>query len=173
MLSAFALLIPIGGGKNLMDALGGLAEDKDIFVEGACFIVTAFLLLLGTWRTQNIKRLRKRVETKDPVAIGFSQAIAAVFPGISRSGSTISAGLICGVSKSYLVMYSFILGIPAILAASAVEVKDAVEAGSSLELLPTIIGVLVAAGVVLRQSKYSNGSLKAINSSFLVTIALR
>jgi len=160
------LLIPIGGGRNVMDALGGLAEDKDIFVEGMCFLFTAFLLLFGTWRTQNIKRLRKRVETKDAVAIGLAQAIAAGFPGISRSGSTISAGLICGVSKSYLVRYSFILGIPAILAASAVEVKDAVEAGSSLELLPTIIGVLVAAVVGIAAIKILEWLVKSDKFKF-------
>jgi undecaprenyl-diphosphatase len=160
------LLIPIGGGRNLMDALGGLAEDKDIFVEGICFLFTAFLLLFGSWRVKNMKRLRKRVEPKDAVAIGFAQAVAAGFPGISRSGSTISAGLIRGVSKGYLVRYSFILGIPAILAASAVEVKDAVEVGSSLELLPTIVGVLVAAVVGIAAIKILEWLVKSDKFKF-------
>ncbi|HZJ78761.1 MAG TPA: undecaprenyl-diphosphate phosphatase [Clostridia bacterium] len=139
------LLIPIGGDRILMDFFSGLAEDDDIFVEGFCFLFTAFLLLVGTRRAQNIAKLRPRVEPKDAVAIGFAQVLAAGFPGISRSGSTISTGLFCGVSKGYLVRYSFVLGIPAILAASAIEVKDAVAQSSSIEILPTIIGVAVAA----------------------------
>ena len=44
-----------------------------------------------------------------------------------------------------MVEYSFILGIPAIMVASVVELKDAIEAGSPLELMPTIIGIVVAA----------------------------
>jgi undecaprenyl-diphosphatase len=55
--------------------------------------------------------------------------------------------MICGVSKSNMVEYSFILGIPAILVANIVEFKDAVELGSEFEALPAIIGVIVAAVV--------------------------
>ena len=43
-----------------------------------------------------------------------------------------------------MVEYSFILGIPAILVANAVELKDAIEVGAQFELLPTIIGIIVA-----------------------------
>ena len=52
-----------------------------------------------------------------------------------------------GVSKSNMVEYSFILGIPAILVANIVEFKDAIEVGAVIEILPTIIGVIVAAVV--------------------------
>ena len=85
--------------------------------------------------------------TKDAFAVGLAQAFAAGFPGISRSGSTISTGMICGVSKENMVEYSFILGIPAIMVANVVELKDAVEMGAELELLPTIVCVIVAAVV--------------------------
>ena len=62
-------------------------------------------------------------------------------------GVPFAFGMICGVSKEYMVEYSFILGIPAIIVANIVELKDAVASGAELEFLPTIIGVLVAAVV--------------------------
>lgn len=140
------LLIPVGNDMKLMDVLSGLSEDDSILVEGFCFLFTGLLLLTSTYISKK-KILNREVNTFDAFAVGLAQVFAAGFPGISRSGSTISTGMICGVSKEYMVEYSFILGIPAIIVANAVEFKDAVETGAQLELLPTIIGVLVAAVV--------------------------
>ena len=140
------LLIPVGNDMKLMDVLGGLSEDDSILVEGICFLFTGALLLTSTYISKK-KSLIREVNTLDSFAIGLAQVLAAGFPGISRSGSTISTGMICGVSKEYMVEYSFILGIPAIIVANAVELKDAVETGAQLELLPTVIGVIVAAVV--------------------------
>lgn len=138
------LLIPVGGGEKLMDVLAGLSEDDSILAEGICFVITGILLLASTYLSKK-KELTRSVNTLDAFAIGIAQAFAAGFPGISRSGSTISTGMICGVSKQYMVEYSFILGIPAILVANFVEFKDAVQADAEIEILPTIIGVAVAA----------------------------
>ena len=140
------LLIPVGNDMKLMDVLGGLSEDDSILVEGICFIGTGILLLASTYISKT-RKLNREVNTTDSLAIGLAQAFAAGFPGISRSGSTISTGMICGVSKEYMVEYSFILGIPAIIVANIVEFKDAVESGAQLEVLPTIVGILVAAVV--------------------------
>lgn len=140
------LLIPVGNDLKLMDVLGGLSEDDSILVEGFCFLFTGFLLLTSTYISKK-KTLNREVNTLDAFSVGLAQVFAAGFPGISRSGSTISTGMICGVSKEYMVEYSFILGIPAIIVANAVELKDAVETGAQLELLPTIVGVIVAAVV--------------------------
>ena len=140
------LLIPIGNDMKLMDWLSGFSEDNSILLEGFCFLFTGCLLLTSTYISKR-KTLTREVNTVDSFAVGLAQVFAAGFPGISRSGSTISTGMICGVSKEYMVEYSFILGIPAILVANVVELKDAVDAGAQLELLPTIIGVLVAAVV--------------------------
>lgn len=140
------LLFPVGNDMKLLDVLGGLSEDDSILVEGFCFLFTGFLLLSSTYISKK-KTLNREVNTLDAFAVGIAQVFAAGFPGISRSGSTISTGMICGVSKEYMVEYSFILGIPAIIVANAVELKDAVESGAQLELLPTVIGVLVAAVV--------------------------
>ncbi len=140
------LLLPVGNDMKLMDWLGGLSEDDSILVEGFCFLVTGALLLTSTYISRT-KTLNREVNTTDAIAVGIAQVFAAGFPGISRSGSTISTGMICGVSKEYMVEYSFILGIPAIVVANIVEFKDAVEAGAQLEVLPTIIGIIVSAVV--------------------------
>lgn len=138
------LLIPVGDDKRIMDVLGSLADDNDIFVEGVCFIVTAILLLVGSWRAKKVKA-RPQIGAKSALAVGVAQAFAAGFPGISRSGSTISTGMLCGVSKEYMVRYSFILGIPAILAANVMEIKDAVALGEQIDILPVVIGIVTAA----------------------------
>lgn len=138
------LLVPVGNDMKLMDVLGGLSEDDSILVEGICFLITGVLLLASTYVSKK-KKLNRSVNTSDAFAIGVAQAFAAGFPGISRSGSTISTGMLCGVSKEYMVEYSFILGIPAIIVASIVEFKDALEAGSQIEPLQTVIGIIVAA----------------------------
>ena len=79
------------------------------------------------------------------------RAFAAAFPGLSRSGSTISTGMMCGVNKEYMVQYSFILGIHAIIAANISQTKDAIEIHQSIEVLPTVIGIITAmvVGVLL------------------------
>lgn len=140
------LLVPVGNDMKLMDWLSGLSEDDSVLIEGFCFLVTGALLLTSTYISKK-KTLNREVNTTDAFAVGLAQVFAAGFPGISRSGSTISTGMICGVSKEYMVEYSFILGIPAIVVANIVEFKDAVEAGAQLEILPTIIGILVSAVV--------------------------
>lgn len=136
------LLLPIGGDRRLMDALGSLSQDNDIFLEGFCFLFTATLLLFGTKKTKQSKR---QMDEKSALAVGFAQFFAAGFPGISRSGSTIASGMYCGIPKEYMVRYSFILGIPAILAANVVELKDAVAAKDAVQWLPILLGTVTAA----------------------------
>ncbi|NLA76223.1 MAG: undecaprenyl-diphosphate phosphatase, partial [Clostridiales bacterium] len=140
------LLIPIGDGQTVMDFFKRFSEDTSILAEGFCFLFTAVLLLAGA-RTAQIRKNGRKVNTIDAVFIGIAQAVAALLPGVSRSGSTISTGLMCGISKDYMVKYSFILGIPAILAANVMELKDAVEAGEKFDFLPAFIGIVIAAVV--------------------------
>jgi len=138
------LFIPVGGGRNLMDFAASLSEDSDIFVEGICFLLTAALLLFAAKRSANSVKSTKQIMPKGAFAVGFAQLFAAVFPGISRSGSTISTGILCSVRKEYMVRYSFILGMPAILAANAVELKDAVASGAAFDALPIVAGFFTA-----------------------------
>ncbi len=80
----------------------------------------------------------------DALFVGLAQTIA-VIPGLSRSGTTISAGLARGFERSYAVKFSFLLSIPAVLGANILSLADAVKEGFDTALLPMyLVGVLVA-----------------------------
>ena len=99
-----------------------LSSDSDIIVEGIAFLYTSALLFMSM---KYGKGSRTAGETTVPAAltIGVFQGIALV-PGISRSGSTISAALFTGMKREDAVEYSFILGIPVILAGAVVKLGE-------------------------------------------------
>ncbi len=140
------LLIPIGNGKNVMDAVGVFSADNSIKAEGICFMLTGFVLLLGAFTSEKTKRFMK-ITPVSALLIGVAQFFAACFPGISRSGSTISTGLMCKVSKKNAVRYSFILSVPAILASGLVEFKDAMESAQVVPVFPLLVGIVTSAVV--------------------------
>ena len=74
--------------------------------------------------------------------VGLCQVLA-IFPGVSRSGMTITGGLLCGFDREYAVKFSFILSIPAILGANILSIKD-FTAIPSQDILPYIFGMLAA-----------------------------
>lgn len=121
----------------------GLASDDDIIVEGIAFIYTATLLFLAD---RSVRGKKKAGETtvKNALTIGIFQGIALV-PGISRSGSTIAAGMFCGLSREAAVEYSFILGIPVILAGAVVKLGDLSASTAPIVWLPLIVGFIVSA----------------------------
>ena len=144
----FIILFPIGNDMKVKDIAEMLAGDNDIIVEGVMLLITAALLLLGTKISRTKKDIRNRVEIKDAIIVGFVQCLSAIFPGLSRSGSTISAGMLSGVEKNYMVRYSFVLGTPAVIAATALEFKGLLEGGTiAIDVLPIIVGIIVAAVV--------------------------
>ena len=122
---------------------------KDVFenvslpVLGLCFLFTSVILFLAS-RIRNTKKTAGDITVKDAVVIGLFQC-AALFPGVSRSGSTISGGLFSGLEKETAVRYSFVLGIPAILGGCLVELKDALEGTIQVNFGAAAIGFVVAA----------------------------
>ncbi|MBD2462109.1 undecaprenyl-diphosphate phosphatase [Oscillatoria sp. FACHB-1407] len=91
------------------------------------------------------KRTLDDIGTQDGIWMGFAQALALI-PGVSRSGSTLTAGLFIGLERAAAARYSFLLGIPAITIAGLVELKTLLEVGvRGAELLPLVIGVITAA----------------------------
>ena len=140
------LLIPTGKGTNLMDTVSVFSTDDSVLAEGICFMLTGFLLVLSTSLNDNFKK-KNNVTPFSALLIGVAQLLAACFPGISRSGSTISAGLCCGISKKNMIRYSFILCIPAVLASGLVEFKAAMESDVIVPVFPLVIGVIASAVV--------------------------
>ena len=92
---------------------------------------------------------RHRMNVIDALSIGLAQTFAAVFPGLSRSGSTLAVGELRGINKQKALDYTFVLGIPSILAAALLEGKDAVRQGAVTSdiILPVVVGVIVSAVV--------------------------
>lgn len=141
------------------DFFTNIANDSDIIVEGFAFIYTACLLLM-TSKCMNGKKTAGDIKVKDALTIGFFQGIALV-PGISRSGSTISSALFCGIKKETAIEYSFILGIPAILGGALVEIMDVKSSDLSVNYLPLIVGFIVAAVVGLLAIKLVRWLIKS------------
>lgn len=125
------------------DFFAGLGEDPDIVVEGVGFLYTSALLLLSG-HVRKGKKTPQTTTVTDAVTVGVFQGIALV-PGVSRSGSTICSALMRGFQKQYAVDYSFVLGIPVILAGALVELKDAAETGAAFQWGPMSVGFVVSA----------------------------
>lgn len=134
--------IPTGILGLLLEKLVGDASTK-LLLPGCCLLVTAGLLALA----DHIGGGRKTEETatyKDSLFVGTVQGIATL-PGISRSGSTIVACMLCGFEKEFAVKYSFIMSIPAILGAVVLEIP---KLGSLTSPFAYYIAGMVVAGVV-------------------------
>jgi undecaprenyl-diphosphatase len=80
---------------------------------------------------------------KDGILVGLAEALA-VIPGVSRSGSTMTAGLFLGLDRATAARFSFLLGIPAITLAGLFELKDLVAGVSGAELLALVAGLISA-----------------------------
>jgi undecaprenyl-diphosphatase len=107
-------------------------------------ILMALLLALAE-TVGNQKRDFKDLTAKDGIIIGMAQALALI-PGVSRSGSTITAGLFYNLERATAARFSFLLGIPAITLAGLIELKSLLESGTgSSELVPLIAGLISSA----------------------------
>lgn len=116
---------------------------KPLWVAGG-FALTAVLLLVGAKSSTQRDKLPSWTQA---VAVGLAQGVA-VFPGLSRSGSTISVGLAVGMTRPWAADFSFLLSLPAVAGATLVEVikeKEALMASGSQWLAPALAGGLAAA----------------------------
>jgi undecaprenyl-diphosphatase len=112
---------------------------------GVVSIVMALLLALAEL-VGSRRRFLADVQSRDGLLVGLAQALALV-PGVSRSGSTLTASLFDGWQRPDAARFSFLLGIPAITLAGLVELKDALASPSHGGALPMLLGVATAAVV--------------------------
>lgn len=162
LLPLFLLFLPIGGGMKIKDLADKWNSDGYLIITSISLLVTSFLLVIGINANRKTTILykshgklradgagRRKLNPVDAVFIGLFQAVAAIFPGISRSGSTLTAGELRKINKQRALDYSFVLGTPAIIAAALLEGKDALfpadGSAVSIEFFPTLIGIITSA----------------------------
>ena len=132
------LILPV---KDLVEGL----SDNMYFVAGALLVTGC--LLFASDRVRHGRKTERSATLIDVLIVGVAQAIATC-PGISRSGTTITAGCFVGFERTFAVRFSFLLSIPAILGANILSLKDAVEAGIDWPSVPVyLVGVAVSAVV--------------------------
>ncbi|MDQ0778772.1 undecaprenyl-diphosphatase [Streptomyces aurantiacus] len=144
--------IPIGVlGVTLKDQIEG--PFRDLRVTATTLIVMGIILgvadrlaardeIGGKHRAARERKTLKDLSVKDGLIYGVCQAMALV-PGVSRSGATISGGLLMGYNREAAARYSFLLAVPAVLASGAFELKDASE-GGHVSWGPTAFATVIA-----------------------------
>lgn len=124
------LVLPV---KDLVEGL----SDNMYFVAGALLVTGC--LLFASDRVRHGRKTERSATLIDVLIVGVAQAIATC-PGISRSGTTITAGCFVGFERKFAVRFSFLLSIPAILGANILSLKDAAEAGIDWASVPGVSG---------------------------------
>ena len=134
--------LPLVPAVLLKDGIEGLFT-KPIFI-GCALLFTGCLLYISG-RVLPGGETEKTAKISHALGVGCMQALA-LLPGVSRSGSTIAAGLLLGFGREFAVRYSFLLSVPAVLGAGALELRELWEAGFDPSLLPPcLLGAVVAA----------------------------
>lgn len=111
---------------------------------GYSFLITAVLLFSTKLIKDKSNKKLLNIKWLDSLIIGFMQAVA-ILPGVSRSGSTVVAGLWRKLSRETAFTFSFYLAIPAILGAAVLKIKDALEIGNNyLSLNIIIVGLTIS-----------------------------
>ncbi|MBI2079607.1 undecaprenyl-diphosphate phosphatase [Candidatus Micrarchaeota archaeon] len=118
----------------------------NILYLGIAFLITGVILYL----TKNVKKNDQKLDNKKALLIGIAQGIA-VAPGISRSGSTIGAGLLLGLNRRKAATFSFLMSIPAIIGAFMLDARSVI-----LDIDPVngFVGILISGVVGYLTIKY-------------------
>lgn len=119
-------------------------SNSTIYV-GIALILTGCMLFVSDRMAKGTKT-EKNMLFKDAFIIGLCQC-AATLPGLSRSGTTITAGIATGQDRSYAVKFSLLMSIPAVLGATVLELVDAIKAGIDASLIPAYLFGMIAAMV--------------------------
>lgn len=114
-----------------------------ILLVGIMLLITALLLTFSYFARP---RQKENISLKDAFVIGLSQAVA-IFPGLSRSGTTIATGLLLGNNKAKLAQFSFLMVIPPILGEALLDVVKAMRQGAESVTGDISLGALAIAFV--------------------------
>ena len=123
------------------------AAFSSLAVVGVCLLVTAVLLAFSDWMAPrvaaSVKQGRGGITFWQAFVIGIGQALA-VLPGLSRSGTTISTGLLCGVKRENMAQFSFLMVLVPILGETFLDLVGGEMAASSVGAFPLLLGFLAA-----------------------------
>ena len=134
-------LVPAAAFKDRIETAA-----SDIRIVGAILIVNSVVLFLAG-RLSREDLPPEKVKIRHALAVGVSQAFA-LFPGLSRSGTTVSTGLFMGFEREYAAEFSFIMSIPAVLGACALDLPGFISesaAGDPKQTAIFLAGALAAA----------------------------
>lgn len=126
--------------KDKVEALFG----SGLTVVGCALLLTAALLMLGEWLSSRKRAAEGEMNYRTAAWMGLAQAVA-VIPGLSRSGSTIAAGLMCGTKRPEVAQFSFLMVLVPILGEAFLDlVGGDMAAGSEIAPLPLAVGFIAA-----------------------------
>ena len=129
------VILPV---KDLVEGL----YTNTLFV-GFALLVTGLVLFLSDQLARG-RKTERNATVADALLVGCAQALAVV-PGLSRSGTTISAGMMRGMDRSFAVRFSFLLSLPAVFGANLLSLIDALQEGFDPSVLPMyLLGMAVA-----------------------------
>ena len=127
--------------------IAALAGRKDTGVAPPPARRMVMLIMFFSDRMARGHKTAKNATVADALIVGCGQALA-VIPGLSRSGTTISVGMMRGFDRAFAVRFSFLMSLPAVLGANVLEIKDALASNFPIEELPMyLVGVAVSAVV--------------------------
>ena len=143
ILVGFVLTV-IGG--LTIDKLGVELPETTIPVAGA--LILGGILFIVVEKKMHARPLGDFITWSVVFMVAFAQILAAVFPGTSRSGATIIFAMLCGLNRVVATEFSFLIGIPTLLAAGAYKILKAINGGATenwgLLLLGTIVSAIVS-----------------------------
>lgn len=163
LLPLVLMFMPIPGTEmKIKDLADVFSASPVLIVTSLSLLLTSVLLLVGIICNKrnsavSFKHLRGGSQEKgretytvlDAILVGLMQCAAALLPGLSRSGSTLAVGEMRGINKQKALDYTFVLGIPSIIAAALLEGADVIKNKDSIQidLIPIVVGMLVSAVV--------------------------
>jgi len=131
---------------------------RDLYLVGTSLIVFALVMLYADRRAR-LERGVEQLSMRDGIVVGLAQSLALV-PGVSRSGATISAGLLTGLTREAAARFAFLLAVPAVLASGLFELLGiatgdaAGEEGAGAIIVATLIAFVIGYAAIAWLLRY-------------------
>jgi undecaprenyl-diphosphatase len=133
------------GAGGLVAKKLGLKLPETMMPIAIATLIGAVVIFLVEMRARG-RKLSETISWPVAIAVAAGQLLAAIFPGTSRSGATVMAALLLGLSRPAAVRFAFLVGIPTMFAAGALQLKEAISAGQTAALVApeAIVAFIVA-----------------------------